>query len=261
MNGALFVAKTGLSAQDTALRVVSNNLANISTDGFKRDRATFEDLVYQIQRQPGAQSAEGTELPSGLQLGTGVRTVGTEKMFTQGTLNVTNQSLDLAIEGRGFFQIALPSGETAYTRSGRFQLNSSGQIVNAQGYQLDPQISVPADTSTLTIGNDGQVSATQGSSSVATPIGQLTMADFVNPSGLQAMGGNLYQETVSSGAPITGNPASDAFGATIQGALENSNVNSVEELVNMISTQRAFEMNSKVISTADQMLSFVTQQL
>ena len=261
MNGALFVAKTGLSAQDTALRVVSNNLANISTDGFKRDRAVFEDLVYQIKRQPGAQSAEGTELPSGLQLGTGVRTVGTEKMFTQGTLNVTNQNLDIAMEGRGFFQIALPSGETGYTRSGRFQISSTGQIVTSQGYQLDPAITVPSDTTSLSIGRDGSVSVTQAGSSVATQIGQITVADFTNPAGLQSMGGNLFQETVSSGAPFTGNPDSEAFGSTIQGALENSNVNSVEELVNMISTQRAFEMNSKVISAADQMLSFVTQQL
>ncbi|WP_421866776.1 flagellar basal-body rod protein FlgG [Motiliproteus sp.] len=261
MNGALFVAKTGLSAQDTALRVVSNNLANISTDGFKRDRAIFEDLIYQVQRQPGAQSADGTELPSGFQLGTGVRVVGTEKTFTQGTINVTNQNLDLAIEGDGFFQIALPNGETGYTRSGRFQLNSSGQMVNAQGYLLDPTITIPADATSVTIGNDGAVSVTQAGSSVATQVGQITLADFTNPAGLQSIGGNLFQETVSSGAPTTGNPGSTSFGATIQGALENSNVNSVEELVNMIQTQRAFEMNSKVISTADQMLSFVTQQL
>ncbi|MFT5720201.1 MAG: flagellar basal-body rod protein FlgG [Motiliproteus sp.] len=261
MNGALFVAKTGLSAQDTALRVVSNNLANLSTDGFKRDRAVFEDLVYQIKRQPGAQSAEGTELPSGLQLGTGVRTAGTVKQFTQGTLNITDQNLDVAVEGRGFFQIAMPNGETAYTRSGRFQLNSSGQVVTSQGYLLDPQISIPEDATTISIGNDGTVSVTQGGSSVATQVGQLTLAGFTNPAGLQAMGGNMFQETVSSGAPTTGNPDSTSFGRSIQGALENSNVNSVEELVNMISTQRAFEMNSKVISTVDQMLSFVTQQL
>ncbi|MFT6916779.1 MAG: flagellar basal-body rod protein FlgG [Motiliproteus sp.] len=261
MNGALFVAKTGLSAQDTALRVVSNNLANLSTDGFKRDRAVFEDLVYQIKRQPGAQSAEGTELPSGLQLGTGVRTAGTVKQFTQGTLNVTDQNLDIAVEGRGFFQIAMPNGETAYTRSGRFQLNSSGQVVTAQGYLLDPQITIPEDATSVSIGNDGTVSVTQGGSTVATQIGQLSLAGFTNPTGLQAMGGNMFQQTVSSGAPSTGNPDSAAFGRTVQGALENSNVNSVEELVNMISTQRAFEMNSKVISTVDQMLSFVTQQL
>lgn len=261
MNGALFVAKTGLSAQDTALRVVSNNLANLSTDGFKRDRAVFEDLVYQIKRQPGAQSAEGTELPSGLQLGTGVRTAGTVKQFTQGTLNVTDQNLDIAVEGRGFFQIAMPNGETAYTRSGRFQLNSSGQMVTAQGYSVQPQITIPSDATSISIGNDGTVSVTQGGSAVATQVGQMTLAGFTNPSGLQSMGGNMYQETISSGSPTTGNPGSAEFGRTIQGALENSNVNSVEELVNMISTQRAFEMNSKVISTVDQMLSFVTQQL
>ncbi|MEH6651594.1 MAG: flagellar basal-body rod protein FlgG [Motiliproteus sp.] len=261
MNGSLFVGKTGLTAQDTALRVVANNLANITTDGFKKDRATFEDLIYQVQRQPGAQSAEGAELPSGLQLGTGVRSSGTQKMFTQGTLNITNQNLDIAIEGRGFFQIELPSGETGYTRSGRFQLNSEGSIVNSQGLALDPQITVPSDATSLTIGTDGVVMVTQGADALVTQIGQLQLADFTNPSGLLAVGGNMYQETVASGAPVTGDPGSDAFGSTIQGALENSNVNSVEELVNMISTQRAFEMNSKVISTADEMLSFVTQQL
>lgn len=261
MNGSLFVAKTGLTAQDTALRVVSNNLANVGTTGFKRDRAVFEDLLYQVQRQPGAQSAEGSELPSGLQLGTGVRTVGTVKTFTQGTLNITSQNLDVAIEGRGFYQIELPSGETGYSRNGSFQLNSEGAIVNAQGFVIEPQITVPADATSLTIGGDGVVMVTQGDDALATQIGQLQLADFTNPSGLLAIGGNVFQETVASGAPTTGNPGSDGLGATVQGALENSNVNSVEELVDMITIQRAFEMNSKVISTADEMLSYVTQQL
>ncbi len=261
MNAALFVGKTGLSAQETALRVISNNLANVNTDGFKRDRAVFEDLLYQIPRQPGAQSSESTELPSGLQLGTGVRTAGTQKIFTQGTLQITEQSLDIALEGRGFFQVTQPDGEVAYTRNGNFQLNSEGDIVNAQGYLLEPQITVPDDTTSLTIASDGVISVTQASTATATEIGQIEVADFVNPAGLQAIGGNLYLETVASGAPSTGTPDSEGFARLVQGALENSNVNSVEELVDMISTQRAFEMNSKVISTADQMLSFVTQQL
>ncbi|WP_210395768.1 flagellar basal-body rod protein FlgG [Motiliproteus sediminis] len=261
MNAALFVAKTGMSAQDTALRTISNNLANVNTDGFKRDRAVFEDLLYQVQRQPGAQSSESTELPSGYQLGSGVRTVGTQKLFTQGTLEITEQNLDVAIQGRGFLQFSTPDGEIGYSRHGQLQLNSNGDLVNAQGFLLEPQITIPQDTTSLTIGIDGVVSVTQASTGTATQIGQIQLADFTNPGGLLAVGGNLYKETTSSGAPTVTNPNSDGLGSTVQGALENSNVNSVEELVNMISTQRAFEMNSKVISTADQMLSFVTQQL
>ena len=261
MIGALFVGKTGLSAQDTALRVISNNLANVNTDGFKRDRAVFEDLLYQVQRQPGAQSSESTELPSGFQLGSGVRTVGTQKLFTQGTLNITDQNLDVAIEGKGFLQFTTPDGELAYSRHGQLQLNSSGDLVNAQGYLLDPQITIPSDTTSLTIGVDGIVSVTQASTGTSTQLGQIQLADFTNPSGLLAVGGNLYKETTASGAPTVTNPNSSGVGSIVQGALENSNVNSVEELVNMIATQRAFEMNSKVISAADQMLSFVTQQL
>lgn len=261
MHGALYVAKTGLSAQDTALRVVSNNLANVNTNGFKRDRAVFEDLLYQIQRQPGAQSSDSTELPSGFQLGAGVRTVGTQKVFTQGTLEITEQTFDLAIEGRGFFQVTQPDGTTSYTRHGQFQLNSNGDMVTAEGFLLEPQITVPSDVTSLTISKDGIVSITQASTSTATQLGTIQLADFVNPAGLQAMGSNQFRETSASGAPTVGNPAAAGIGSVLQGALENSNVNSVEELVEMISTQRAFEMNSKVISTADQMLSFVTQQL
>lgn len=261
MNAALFVGKTGLSAQDNALRVIANNLANVNTDGFKRDRAVFEDLLYQIPRQPGAQSSTDTELPSGLQLGTGVRTAGTQKIFEQGALEITEQSLDMAVDGDGFFQLTLPDGEVGYTRHGQFQLNSSGNIVNAQGYLMDPQITVPEDSTSLTIGEDGTVSVTQAGSGVSSEIGTIQLASFINPTGLQAKGGNIFLETVSSGTPTTGTAGEDGVGSIIQGALESSNVNSVEELVDMISTQRAFEMNSKVISTADEMLSFVTQQL
>ena len=242
---ALWVAKTGLAAQDTNLTTISNNLANVSTTGFKRDRAEFQDLLYQIKRQPGAQSTQDSELPSGLQVGTGVRIVGTQKNFTAGSLQTTDQPLDMAINGRGFFQIMQPDGTTAYSRDGTFHLDSNGQIVTASGFALEPAIVVPADAQTFTVGQDGTVSVTIAG----------------NPAGLQSQGGNLFLETASSGAPQIGTPGLNGFGTTMQSTLETSNVSTVEEMVNMITTQRAYEMNSKVISTADQMLSFVTQNL
>ena len=258
---ALWVAKTGLAAQDTNLTTISNNLANVSTTGFKRDRAEFQDLLYQIKRQPGAQSTQDSELPSGLQLGTGVRIVGTQKNFTAGSLQTTEQPLDMAINGRGFFQIMQPDGTTAYTRDGTFHLDSNGQIVTASGFTLEPAIVVPADAETFTVGQDGTVSVTVPGNAAAQIIGNLQTADFINPAGLQAQGGNLFLETASSGAPQLGTPGLNGFGTTMQNTLETSNVSTVEEMVNMITTQRAYEMNSKVISTADQMLSFVTQNL
>jgi len=258
---ALWVAKTGLAAQDTNLTTISNNLANVSTTGFKRDRAEFQDLLYQIKRQPGAQSTQDSELPSGLQLGTGVRIVGTQKNFTAGSLQTTEQPLDMAINGRGFFQIMQPDGTTAYTRDGTFHLDSNGQIVTASGFPLEPAIVVPADAETFTVGQDGTVSVTVPGNAAAQIIGNLQTADFINPAGLQAQGGNLFLETASSGAPQIGTPGLNGFGTTMQNTLETSNVSTVEEMVNMITTQRAYEMNSKVISTADQMLSFVTQNL
>ena len=258
---ALWVAKTGLAAQDTNLTTISNNLANVSTTGFKRDRAEFQDLLYQIKRQPGAQSTQDSELPSGLQLGTGVRIVGTQKNFTAGSLQTTEQPLDMAINGRGFFQIMQPDGTTAYTRDGTFHLDSNGQIVTASGFTLEPAIVVPADAETFTVGQDGTVSVTVPGNAAAQIIGNLQTADFINPAGLQAQGGNLFLETASSGAPQIGTPGLNGFGLTMQSMLETSNVSTVEEMVNMITTQRAYEMNSKVISTADQMLSFVTQYL
>ena len=258
---ALWVAKTGLAAQDTNLTTISNNLANVSTTGFKRDRAEFQDLLYQIKRQPGAQSTQDSELPSGLQLGTGVRIVGTQKNFTAGSLQTTEQPLDMAINGRGFFQIMQPDGTTAYTRDGTFHLDSNGQIVTASGFTLEPAIVVPADAETFTVGQDGTGSVTVPGNAAAQIIGNLQTADFINPAGLQAQGGNLFLETASSGAPQIGTPGLNGFGTTMQNTLETSNVSTVEEMVNMITTQRAYEMNSKVISTADQMLSFVTQNL
>ncbi|MFJ5285984.1 flagellar basal-body rod protein FlgG, partial [Pseudomonas sp. NPDC088429] len=227
----------------------------------KRDRAEFQDLLYQIMRQPGDKSTQDSELPSGLQLGTGVRIVGTQKNFTAGSLQTTEQPLDMAIDGRGFFQILQPDGTTSYTRDGTFHLDSNGQIVNASGFALEPAIVIPNNAQSFTVGVDGTVSITVPGNPAAQVIGNLQTADFINPAGLQAVGNNLFLETAASGAPQIGTPGLNGFGTTLQNTLEGSNVSTVEEMVNMITTQRAYEMNSKVISTADQMLSFVTQNL
>jgi flagellar basal-body rod protein FlgG len=261
MYPALWIAKTGLDAQQTRMSVISNNLANVNTTGFKRDRASFEDLIYQNVRQVGASSSQDTELPSGLNLGTGVRTVATQKLHTQGNLTQTNNSLDFAIEGRGFFQILTPDGSIQYTRDGTFSLDQDGQIVNSNGYPLEPAITVPNDTLSVTVGSDGTVSALVSGNDAPTQIGNIELVDFVNPMGLEAMGGNLFRETLASGAPAAATPGEDGVGTLIQGSLESSNVNVVEELVDMIETQRAYEMNSKAISTVDEMLSYVNNQL
>ena len=261
MHAALYVSKTGLSAQDKKLASLSNNLSNVATNGFKRDRVVFEDLLYQIERQPGANSSQDTQLPSGLQLGTGVRTVGTQKQFTQGSLQMTEQALDVAINGRGFFEIQMPDGTLAYTRDGQFNLDQNGQMVNSSGLLLQPQILIPQNASTVTIGTDGTVTAVIAGEAAPTNLGNLTLVDFVNPAGLQAIGGNLFLETASSGVPTQQQPGTNGAGTLVQGALENSNVEVVEELVDMITTQRAYEMNSRVISTADQMLQYITQNL
>lgn len=261
MHAALYVSKTGLAAQDTQLTTISNNLSNASTVGFKRDRAVFEDLLYQIQRQPGAQTSETTQLPSGLQLGTGVRVAGTQKEFTAGSLQVTEQALDVAIDGRGFLQIQQPDGTIAYTRNGQLHLNGEGEIVDVNGLLLEPAITVPDNTSRITIGTDGIVNAfIQGETDPQT-LGNIDIVDFINPGGLQAIGGNLFLETPASGDPLAGTPGENGLGQIKQGMLENSNVDIVEEMVNMITTQRAYEMNSKVVSTADQMLQFLTQNI
>lgn len=261
MNAALYISKTGLSAQDRQLSTISNNLSNASTVGFKRDRVNFEDLLYQIQRQPGGQSSQNTQLPSGLQLGTGVRVVATQKQFTVGNLQVTEQGLDLAINNRGFFQIQLPNGDTGYTRNGQFHLNTNGEIVNANGFLLEPNITIPAGANNITISQDGVVSATLSGNPTPQNVGEITLTDFVNPAGLQSLGGNLFYPTASSGDPQTGTAGQNGLGQIIQGSLESSNVDIVEEMVNMITTQRAYEMNSKVVSTADQMLQFISQNL
>ena len=261
MHPALWVSKTGLSAQDTNMSTISNNLANVSTTGFKRDRPEFEDLLYQIKRQPGAQSTQDTQLPSGLQLGTGVRVAGTQKIFTAGTLQTTEQPLDMAINGRGFFQILMPDGNIGYTRDGSFHLDADGRIVTSNGYPLEPGIELPQDVQTFTVGEDGTVSISVFGDPGVQQLGVIQTADFINPAGLQAIGGNLFLETASSGAPQVGNPGENGLGTVLQNTLENSNVSVVEELVNMITTQRAYEMNSKVISTADQMLQYISQNL
>lgn len=259
MNGSLWVAKTGLSAQDTKLATISNNLANVNTVGFKRDRAEFTDMFYNIERQPGAQQDLQNELPTGIQLGNGVKVSGTQKVFTTGSFEDTGQDLDISIQGNGFFQIELPTGETAYSRNGQFSLNSEGLMVNSEGLPLVPGIQVPENALGISIGTDGTVAAKIAGQAAPEEIGQITTANFVNPAGLEALGGNLFSETAASGAPIEGAPGEDGLGALKQGTLESSNVNVVEEMVSMISTQRAYEMNAKVVSAADDMLRFISQ--
>jgi flagellar basal-body rod protein FlgG len=257
----LWVSKTGLEAQQTNLAVISNNLANVNTNGFKRSRAVFEDLMYQKVRQAGAQSSQDTMLPSGLTLGTGVRTVATEKMFNQGNIVHTENSLDVAINGRGFIQVLMPDGSIAYTRDGAFQQDGEGRLVTANGYLIEPNITIPEETLSLTIGSDGVVSVLVAGDEVPSEIGEIELADFINPVGLEPIGENLFKETASSGNPQVGTPGLDGLGTLVQGSVESSNVNVVEELVNMIETQRSYEMNSKAIATADEMLQFVTQTL
>ncbi len=256
---SLWIAKTGLDAQQTNIDVISNNLANVSTNGFKRSRPVFEDLLYQTLRQPGAQSSQQTQLPTGMQLGTGVRPVATEKIFTQGNLQQTGNSLDVAINGKGFFQILMPDGTTSYTRDGSFQVDSQGQLVTSSGYAVQPAITIPSDALSVTIAKDGTVSVTQSGSTSPTQVGSLQLAGFINPAGLQNIGENLFQETAASGTPSANTPGTNGLGVLNQNYVETSNVNVVEELVNMIQAQRAYEINSKAITTSDQMLQKLTQ--
>ena len=256
---SLWIAKTGMEAQQTQLDTISHNLANVATNGFKRSHAVFEDLIYQNLRQSGANTTEQTQLPTGLQVGLGVRPVATSRIYSQGNLQQTTNNLDLAIKGNGFFQIQQPDGTTAYTRDGSFQLDANGQMVTNNGYTLLPGITVPANAQTITIGLDGTVSVTVPGTAQPQTLGQIQLATFVNPAGLDPKGQNLYTETAASGTPNTGTPGQDSFGQLQQGALETSNVNVVEELVGMIQTQRAYELNSKAIQTSDQMLQRLTQ--
>ena len=256
---SLWISKTGMDAQQTQMDVISNNLANVSTSGFKRSRAVFEDLLYQTLRQPGAQSSQQTQLPSGLQLGTGVRPVATERIFTQGNLQQTSNDKDVAIQGAGFLQVLLPDGTTAYTRDGTMQMDNQGQLVTSSGFVIQPAITIPAGAQSLTVGRDGTVSVTLQGSAAPTQVGALQLATFINPAGLESKGENLYVETGASGTASTNTPGTNGAGLLTQGYVETSNVNVVEELVNMIQTQRAYEINSKAISTSDQMLARLTQ--
>jgi len=258
MNQSLWIAKTGLDAQQTKLSTIANNLANASTAGFKKSRAVFEDLLYQNVRQVGAQSSADTQLPSGLMLGLGVRTVATEKLFNQGNLVETGTAFDMAIEGRGFFEVLMPDGSQAFTRDGSFQVDAQGQMVTSSGYVVQPAITIPEGAQSISVAADGTVSVVIPGSSIATQVGNLQVTDFINPAGLQPLGKNLFAETASSGTPSAGNPGLNGLGTIMQGFIESSNVNVVEELVNMIETQRAYEINSRAISTSDQMLQFMT---
>lgn len=261
MNPALWAAKTGLDAQQTRMSVTSHNLANVSTTGFKKGRAVFEDLLYQNVRQVGGSTSQDTVAPTGLSLGTGVRVVATEKQYSQGNMQQTGNSLDVAVNGRGFFQLLLPDGTMGYTRDGDFEVNPQGELVTSSGYRVQPGITIPDGVQSITIGKDGVVTAQVAGDSQPTQIGTLQLVDFINPAGLQPKGENILVESGASGAPQTGTPGLNGLGVIEQGSLEASNVNVVEELVNMIETQRAYEMNSKAISTTDQMLSYLTNQL
>jgi flagellar basal-body rod protein FlgG len=256
---SLWISKTGLDAQQTQMDVIANNLANVSTTGFKRSRAVFEDLLYQTIRQPGAQSSQQTQLPTGLQLGTGVRPVATERIFTQGNLQQTGNEKDVAIQGAGFFQVLLPDGSTAFTRDGSFHVDSQGQLVTSSGFTVQPAITIPVDAQRITIGRDGTVSVTQNGVAQPTQVGTLQLATFMNPAGLESKGENLYVETGASGTANTNTPGLNGAGLLTQNYVETSNVNVVEELVNMIQTQRAYEINSKAIQTSDQMLQRLSQ--
>ncbi|HZY33431.1 MAG TPA: flagellar basal-body rod protein FlgG [Rhodanobacter sp.] len=260
MFSSLWVAKTGLDAQQTRMDVISNNLANANTTGYKSARASFQDLVYQNLRQPGGQTTEQTQAPAGLMLGTGVRVVGSEKLFTQGNIEQTGNSLDVAIQGRGFLQVTMPDGSIAYTRDGSLHMDQNGQLVTANGYAVDPAVSVPANAQSITIGSDGTISVSVPGQAATQQIGTVQLADFINPAGLQPNGDNLYLETASSGSPQIGQPGLNGLGTLAQGALESSNVNVVEQMVNMIETQRTYEMNSKAVSAADSMLQFLTNK-
>ena len=256
MMNSLWIAKTGMTAQQTNLDVISHNLSNVSTTGFKRNFAVFQDLMYQNQRQVGAQTGDNTQLPTGLHVGLGVNVGSISRNFMQGALTNTGNALDIAINGQGFFQVQMPDGTTGYTRAGNFTRSSTGDVVTSEGYPLVPAINLQIGD-TLDIGPNGQVSITRAGVTTAGP--QIQLANFVNPAGLEPLGNNLYRETVASGAPEAGNPLTNSLGVIRHKFLENSNINVVEELVSMIQTQRAYEMNSKAISTSDQMLAKLSQ--
>lgn len=254
MSRSLFIAATGMEAQKLNIDVIANNLANVNTVGYKKSRADFQELIYQNLKTPGAPSAEGIQIPSGIQVGLGVKPVAVQKLFQQGDFVKTGNNLDLVIEGNGFFQITLPDGTLAYSRAGAFKMDSTGRIVNSDGYTLEPAITVPADTTSITVGSDGKVSVLQANSAASADIGQITLARFINPGGLKAVGKNLFVATGSSGDPTTANPGLEGLGTLAQGFVEMSNVNVVEEMVNMIVSQRAYEVSQKAVQASDEML-------
>jgi flagellar basal-body rod protein FlgG len=256
---SLWISKTGLDAQQTQLDVIANNLANVSTNGFKRSRAVFEDLLYQTMRPAGVQSSQTTQVPTGLQIGTGVRPVSTARIHTQGNLQQTGNALDIAINGQGFLQVQQPDGTTAYTRDGSFHVDSQGQVVNSNGLPMQPAITIPPNALQINIGQDGTVTVLVAGQTTPQQVGTIQLATFVNPAGLHSLGQNLYLETAASGTPGTNTPGTNGVGVLNQGYVETSNVNVVEELVNMITTQRAYELNSKAIQTSDQMLARLSQ--
>jgi flagellar basal-body rod protein FlgG len=256
---SLWISKTGMEAQQTALDAISNNLANTATNGYKRGHAVFEDLIYQNIRQTGANNADQANLPTGLQVGLGVRPVALSRNFTQGNLQQTGNNLDMAVMGNGFFQIQMPDGTTAYTRDGAFKLSAQGQLVTNGGYLVQPGITIPANALSVSLGNDGVITVTVPGQVAPQQVGQIQLAGFVNPAGLDPKGENLFAESASSGTPAAAAPGSNGLGTLTQGSVETSNVNVVEELVSMIQTQRAYELNSKAVQTSDQMLQRLTQ--
>ncbi|MBD1573435.1 flagellar basal-body rod protein FlgG [Vibrio sp. S17_S38] len=260
MHNALSIAKTGMAAQDAKMTAISNNLANVNTVGFKKDTVIFESLFYSIEKQAGTETADLNQHPTGMQLGNGVRISGTQKVFTQGSINNTDQQYDLAILGDGFFQVAGPDGETLYTRNGQMQVNSDGNLVNNQGYIIQPEITVPDNATLVSISEDGMVTATVAGQVDGENLGQLTLVKFMNPAGLSALGGNLLAETDASGEALELTPGEEGVGVIKQGALEGSNVQVVESMVEMIQTQRGYEMNAKVLSASDEMLQYIAQQ-
>lgn len=261
MEPALWVSKSGLEAQDQTIATIANNLANVNTTGFKKGRAIFEDLIYQNLRQAGAQSTANSQIPTGINMGTGVHLVATEKLFTQGGNQQTANALDVSIQGPGFMTVIMPDGTLAYTRDGNLKLNNSGQIVTSNGYLLQPTMTIPAESTNITIGNDGTVSVTVAGNSAPSVLGNIQLTNFINTAGLQPIGQNLFVETQASGNPLTDNPGNSGLGTLLQGSLEASNVNVVEELVNMIQAQRSYEITAKSIQTVDSMLQYLNQAL
>ncbi len=256
---ALNIAATGMEAQTTRIDNISNNLANVNTTGYKKSRADFEDLLYQTLKAPGAAAGEGAQAPVGLQVGYGVRAASSSKLFSQGDFQQTGNPLDIAIEGEGFIQVVRPGGDVAFTRAGNLKTDGEGRLVTSSGFAIDPEIVIPPDATSVSIGADGRVSVTQGQSAEAIEIGQIQLAGFTNPAGLSSVGHNLYAPTATSGDPIVGNPGENGLGTVIQGFLEGSNVKVVEEMIDLIVAQRSYETNSKVIQAADEMLRTTAQ--